>query len=95
MNWKSPPDHFTATVVWYRIVRPEGAFVREEAFGQVVEYGPMQEAMMVPLINERKKFFETYLTRWRKDQAGRWMAEITAAGKPGFFSKDGNHFSIY
>lgn len=60
MNWHSPPNHLTATITWHRIVRPEGAFVREESFGSIVEYGPMPEAMMLPLIAERKSFFESY-----------------------------------
>jgi hypothetical protein len=50
-------------IVWHRIVRPEGAFVREDTDGGVVEYGPMPEAMMLPLIAERKVFFESLFAR--------------------------------
>lgn len=60
MNWKSPPNHLQAEVVWHRIIRTEGAFVREEAFGGVVEYGPMPREMMVPLIEERQACFKRY-----------------------------------
>lgn len=65
MNWRAPPDHLIADVVWHRIVRPEGAFVREEAFGQVIEYGPMPEATMLPLIEERKALFKSYAEKMK------------------------------
>lgn len=61
MNW----HHLTATVTWHRIVRPEGAFVREEAFGSIVEYGPMPEDMMLQLIAERKAYYESYAQKLR------------------------------
>lgn len=53
----------TITITWHRIIRPEGAFVREESFGSIVEYGPMPEAMMLPLIAERKAFYQNVYER--------------------------------
>lgn len=46
--------NFITTITWHRIIRSDGAFVREEGIGNPVEFGPMPEDMMVPFIAERK-----------------------------------------
>lgn len=63
MNWRAPPEHTVADIVWHRVIRPEGNFVREEAFGGIVEYGPMPKDKMIPLIEERKEFFSNALKK--------------------------------
>jgi hypothetical protein len=73
MNWRSPPNHLQAEVIWHRIIRTEGAFVREEAFGGVVEYGPMPQEMMVPLIEERRAVFQGYAEKLKAGLIARYV----------------------
>jgi hypothetical protein len=50
---------YVTNIVWHRVIRPDGAFVREETPGWISEFGPMPEAMMLPLIAERKAMFQS------------------------------------
>lgn len=76
MNWQAPPDQNMAKVVWHRTIRPEGCFVREEAFGQVIEYGPMPEEAMLPLIAERKAYFEAAVDRMISETTAKPLTDI-------------------
>lgn len=69
MNWHAAPNHLKATVTWHRIVRTDGAFVREEAFGQTTEFGPMPEEMMLPLIKERETMFNAMAEQWSQPRS--------------------------
>lgn len=59
MDFEIKNNSFIATITWHRIIRPEGAFVREEGCGNPVEYGPMPETMLKPFIAEREAFFKS------------------------------------
>jgi len=93
---------FTTTIIWHRIVRPDGAYVREEGAGNPIVFGPMPEETMLPFIAERKAVHQSIFNKQTEHlrhiadlETRLFFAEKSAEGKPGFFSKNGSVLSIY